>query len=125
MDTPESQPERQAQEIAPGPLKFQVRLSYNTAKNGLQLHFPGKPSDEIRAELKAAGWRWSFKNGYWYHRDIPANRDFAERFIIRLNGATAPEPEMQPAVPTNVIPLPQPPRASMPTWRMRLITPLK
>lgn len=122
-DISETQPEHKAQEINPEPSKFQVKLSVNAAKNGLQLHFSNKPSDEIRSELKAAGWRWSFRNSCWYHRDIPINRDFAEHFVTKLNGSESPEPQA-PAAPNNIIQLPQP-AASVPTWRMRLMTPFK
>lgn len=122
-DISETQPEYKAQEITPGPSKFQVKLTFNPARNGLQLHFSDKPSDEVRAELKAAGWRWSFRNSCWYHRDTPANRDFAERFVVKLNGSDSSESQA-PTTPNNIIPLPQP-AASVPTWRMRLMTPLK
>jgi hypothetical protein len=102
-----------------------VTLTFNEAKNGLQLHFPSKPSEEIRAELKAAGWRWSFRNGCWYHRDTPANQDFAERFVARLN-RTDTETESSelktevPVAPVNVIPLPDLPGNGVPAWRLRL-----
>jgi len=36
-----------------------VRIVENTEENRLQLFFPGKPSAEIRASLKSAGFRWS------------------------------------------------------------------
>jgi hypothetical protein len=98
-----------------------VSLSYNTAKNGLQLHFISKPDEEIRGELKAAGWRWSFRNNCWYHRDTPANQDFAERFVARcLRTATMPT-ETQNA--ESEIRLPSTSHQAtpqIPTWRMRL-----
>ena len=100
-----------------------VTLTFNEAKNGLQLHFPSKPSEEIRAELKAAGWRWSFRNGCWYHRDTPANQDFAERFVARLNRTETQSSESKieaPVAPVNVVPLPALPGDGVPAWRLRL-----
>ena len=127
----EIQPEQKsvlADGLAPSAL--QVTLTFNQAKNGLQLHFPSKPDDEIRAELKAAGWRWSFRNSCWYHRDTEANRDFAERFVARLNRRDAEAQsetkiESQPSavVPVNVIPLVNNAnggRLQRPPWRLRL-----
>lgn len=32
----------------------------------VEIRFPGKPSDEIRAELKEAGYRWLGRAGLWY-----------------------------------------------------------
>jgi hypothetical protein len=33
----------------------------------VQMIFPGKPADHVRAELKGAGFRWSPTSGAWYH----------------------------------------------------------
>jgi len=104
-DEPE-QPPRDTGDCPQGP----VTLTFNAAKNGLQLHFPAKPSEEIRAELKAAGWRWSFRNGCWYHRDTPANLDFAERFVARLNAGAA-DRQFEPTPVSDTVP----------PWRQRLM----
>lgn len=42
-----------------------VRVVQNVEDNRLQLFFPGKPSDEKRAQLKSNGFRWSPYNGCW------------------------------------------------------------
>jgi hypothetical protein len=68
---------------APGPDQPPA-LTVNKPRNGLELRFSGKPSDEIRAEMKGHGWRWSRFGGCWYHRDTAANRAFAEALILRL-----------------------------------------
>lgn len=42
-----------------------VKIVDNVEDNRLQMFFPGKPSDEIRAMLKSRGFRWSPTNGCW------------------------------------------------------------
>ena len=52
-----------------------VKVVDNVEDNRLQLFFDGKPSDEIRADLKSKGFRWSRYNGCWQtHRSSWANR---------------------------------------------------
>ena len=43
----------------------EVRVVDSVEDNRLQAFFPGKPSDEVRAALKRAGFRWSPSNGCW------------------------------------------------------------
>ncbi len=111
-----------SQRFAGNHLSTPCTLTFNQAKNGLQLHFPDKPDEDIRAELKAAGWRWSFRNHCWYHRDTPANRDFAEQFVAKLNHTDAEARSRK--VEPNVIPVPAPANndgyAPRPIWRQRL-----
>lgn len=42
-----------------------VKICENTEENRLQLFFDGKPVDEVRANLKHNGFRWSPSNGCW------------------------------------------------------------
>lgn len=42
------------------------KLVYNTELRGLELHFPDKPSEEIRTTIKQAGWKWSGRQKLWY-----------------------------------------------------------
>ncbi len=42
-----------------------VRIVDNVEINRLQMFFPGKPSDEVRHELKRSGFRWSPSEGAW------------------------------------------------------------
>jgi hypothetical protein len=50
-----------------------VKLIENTEINRLQLEFDGKPSDEVRADLKRNGFKWSRFNGVWQkHRSAYA-----------------------------------------------------
>lgn len=42
-----------------------VRIVQNAEDNRLQLFFPGKPAEEVRAELKGYGFRWAPSVGAW------------------------------------------------------------
>ena len=42
-----------------------VEIIDNVEENRLQLVFPGKPSEEIRTQLKRFGFRWSPTSGAW------------------------------------------------------------
>ena len=55
-------------------------IRFNTAKNGIEISFPGKPSEEIRTSLKANGFRWGKFNKVWYITDTERNRDKAAKF---------------------------------------------
>lgn len=50
----------------------------NTEKQGVEILFDKKPSDQILAKLKSNGWRWSRFNRVWYNRLNPENLDFAK-----------------------------------------------
>ena len=42
-----------------------IKIVNNTALKRVQLFFPDKPSDDVRIDLKAHGWRWSPRNFCW------------------------------------------------------------
>jgi hypothetical protein len=42
-----------------------VTITDNVEANRLQITFPGKPSETVRAELKSHGFRWSPTQGVW------------------------------------------------------------
>ena len=42
-----------------------IQIVNNTALKRVQLFFPDKPSDDVRSDLKAHGWRWSPRNFCW------------------------------------------------------------
>jgi len=50
----------------------------NTEKQGVEILFDERPSDQILMRLKANGWRWSRFNRVWYNRLTPENLDFAK-----------------------------------------------
>jgi len=45
-----------------------VTISKNTDKGGIELSFPGKPTDEILAWIKAHGYAWSKFNKIWWKK---------------------------------------------------------
>ena len=59
--------ERRAGITAPEPkiLAGDVRLEQSPEDNRTRLYFPGKPPVEVRARLKANGFRWSPTEGAW------------------------------------------------------------
>lgn len=50
-----------------------IRVQINPDFNGIEVYFPGKPSDAIRNSLKENGWRWHHKKGCWYNRNTEDN----------------------------------------------------
>lgn len=58
--------ELEAKEAAPAPEAESFgEVEIREQDNRVQIIFPGKPSAEIRAELKAAGFRWAPSVGAW------------------------------------------------------------
>lgn len=53
------------------------------ADNRVQLHFPGKPSDELRAELKQNGFKWAPSVGAWQRMPSQWAWDVAKRIAAR------------------------------------------
>ncbi len=33
-----------------------------------EIHFPGKPSEQLRSKMKAHGWQWARRSGCWYRK---------------------------------------------------------
>ncbi len=53
-------------------------VTLNEEKQGIEITFPGKPSEAIRDALKTNGFRWSRNQGLWYTKQSPAKIKFAE-----------------------------------------------
>lgn len=45
-----------------------ARYERNREKNGIEIYFDGKPSDDVIAELKGNRWRWFPAKHCWYTR---------------------------------------------------------
>ena len=60
------------------------RLIENVEENRIQLFFPGKPSADIRSNLKSNGFRWSRYNGCWQRHLNNAGRYAATHVVETL-----------------------------------------
>jgi hypothetical protein len=70
-------------QVAPG-----VRMVKNTQDNRLQLFFDGKPADDVRADLRANGFKWAPSVSAW-QRQLTANAiSSAERIVGKHFGTT-------------------------------------
>lgn len=51
----------------------------NEDKNGIEVKFSDKPSEEVRQELKENGFRWSKYQKIWYAKQSPERIDFVNK----------------------------------------------
>lgn len=65
-----------------------VRIEENAQDNRLRLYFDGKPSEEVRNDLKANAFKWSPKAGAW-QRQLTNNARHAARQILQKHYGTA------------------------------------
>ena len=62
--TPEPQPDQPTTPAQPS--ANLPRVEFNAEHDGVEVYFPGKPSDAVRAALKGAGYRWHGTKKCWY-----------------------------------------------------------
>jgi hypothetical protein len=67
----------------------EVEIVSNNAENRVQIFFPGKPSEAVRADLKSSGWRWSPREGAWQRHLSNAARYYAEAIVKKHFGQEA------------------------------------
>lgn len=60
-----------------------VSVSENREKNGIEIRFAARPSDDVLTSLKAHGWRWSRFAKCWYHRASDESRTFANNLVTK------------------------------------------
>lgn len=53
-----------------------VRVNFNEEKQGIELYFRNKPSEEVRCNLKTNGFKWSKFNKCWYIKDTEKARTY-------------------------------------------------
>ena len=58
-----------------------ISMEVNKAENRVMLFFPGKPSEEVRSNLKRHGFRWSPRNMAWQAYIKQWNIDFAKSIV--------------------------------------------
>ena len=90
--------EQQEEEVPATQISHNVEVIYNTDKNGIELKFADKPSEEVRANLKANGFRWSKYNKVWYVKDTEEARDFVEAYFNSSENSSNEVVETQDAV---------------------------
>ena len=61
----------------------EVKATYtlNEELNGIEITFTGVPSEEVRNELKANGFRWSKYKKVWYAKQTPERLEFAKMLV--------------------------------------------
>ena len=91
-----------------------VTVSRNVEKDGIEIRFPGKPSESIRAGLKARNWRWSRFSSCWYHRYSESEMQFAQSFTNWLGPTSDPEQPSAPQPKPDSTPEPEPAQVVVP-----------
>ena len=61
-----------------------VEIFINEEFRGIELKFKSRPSDEVREELKAGGWKWHHKKAVWYAKNDPAHLEKAQQIAAAL-----------------------------------------
>lgn len=62
-----------------------VTVTENKEKNGIEIRFHSMPSEAIRSDLKANGWRWTrYNGGLWYNKANDNNRAFAQEIAKKV-----------------------------------------
>jgi len=74
-----------------------VTIEENDEANRLQVYFPGKPAEQVRAAMKSAGFRWSPTAGAW-QRQLNNNARWAVKNafeqIAKLNAPQSNAPKL-------------------------------
>ena len=65
----EAAPEAAVDVQPPAETRGVVRVARNEEKGGIEVIFPAVPPAEVRADLKAYGFRWSRRYGCWWARE--------------------------------------------------------
>ena len=90
--------QQEEEEVPSTQISNNIEVIYNTEKNGIELKFADKPSEEVRANLKANGFRWSKYNKVWYVKDTKEARDFVEAYFNSSENSSNEVVETQDAV---------------------------
>ena len=56
-------------------------VNLNPEKQGIEVTFPNKPTEEIREQLKAQGFKWSRRAGLWYAKQTAERLAFVSEMI--------------------------------------------
>ena len=72
---------------------MQVDVTYNEDHDGIELSFPEKPDSEVLSQIRSHGFRWHRRGKYWYARNSPTRKAFAESLSGQEISSDIPEPE--------------------------------
>lgn len=56
-----------------------MTININSELNGIELTFSGKPAEEIRDAMKAAGFRWHRMKKLWYAKNTAERMELAKK----------------------------------------------
>lgn len=91
-----------AEEIKQEEVVSGITYSLNKEKNGVEIYFTEKPSEEVRETLKANKFRWSRTNKYWYAKQTEDTISLAKQLAgdgeAVYNSQTKTEPTSYPEV---------------------------
>lgn len=100
----------------------EIVVTRNREQNGIEIRFSRKPSEAVRAALKAHGFRWSGRQSLWYARYSEPTWAFA----LSLTASQSPPP---PPTPTPTLTRPEfiaawyeAVRAALPVWANATVT---
>ena len=68
----------------------------NEERNGVEIYFDSFPSDEVRAELKANGWRWAPSKKCWYAKQSDESIELAKRICGEASTASVKPKNVTP-----------------------------
>lgn len=77
-------------------------MAINSQFNGIELTFEGKPAEEIRDEMKAAGFRWHRQKKLWYAKKSDERMALAEKLSGQAATGTVPTTPTASAKPQPV-----------------------
>lgn len=58
-----------------------IKVVLNNEKNGIEIYFTDKPSEDLRNNLKSNGFRWSKYNKCWYAKQSDDTINFANSLV--------------------------------------------
>ena len=79
-------------------------FTINPEFSGIEITFPGKPSEEIRENLKSAGFRWHNVKRIWYAKQNPVRLALAHALTGSENAQQNAETVKAPAPVSPVLP---------------------
>lgn len=72
-------------------------MTLNSQFNGIELTFAGKPAEEIREAMKAAGFRWHRQKKLWYAKQTAERVALAEKLSGQATTGTVSHSAPAPA----------------------------